>query len=177
MSRGMLIAEGAVDPPVEAEHHSATGERDERHDAPFAWLEADRRARGNVQPSAVRRLSIEHEPLVDLEEVKVRANLNWPVSVVLHLYLHHRTSLVQGDRAGRYEKLTGCHGMGSWTVTSFVPSGNVASIWTSRIISGTPSMTSLRLRMCLPKLIRSATERPSRAPSISSALMTATASG
>ena len=34
--------------------------------------------------------------------------------------------------------------MGWWTVTSLVPSGNVASTCTSGIISGTPSMTSAR---------------------------------
>jgi len=31
--------------------------------------------------------------------------------------------------------------MGSWTVTSFVPSGKVASTWTSWIISAMPSIT------------------------------------
>ena len=31
------------------------------------------------------------------------------------------------------------------TVTSFVPSGNVASTWMSGIISGTPSITSSRV--------------------------------
>ena len=35
-------------------------------------------------------------------------------------------------------------------VTSFVPSGNVASTWTSSIISGTPSITSARVRMVTP---------------------------
>ena len=37
--------------------------------------------------------------------------------------------------------------MGWWTVTSLVPSGNVASTWISGIISGTPSMTSPRARI------------------------------
>jgi hypothetical protein len=31
--------------------------------------------------------------------------------------------------------------IGAWTVTSFVPSGKVASTWIWWIISGTPSMT------------------------------------
>ena len=50
-----------------------------------------------------------------------------------------------------------CHGQGSgiqtmglWTVTSFVPSGKVASTCTSGIISGTPSMTSLRVSRVAP---------------------------
>ena len=46
----------------------------------------------------------------------------------------------------------GSHGMGWWTVTSFVPSGKVASTCTSSSISGTPSMTSSRLRTCRPVL-------------------------
>ena len=35
--------------------------------------------------------------------------------------------------------------MGLWTVTSFVPSGKVASTCTSGTIPGTPSMTSSRV--------------------------------
>jgi hypothetical protein len=67
----MLLVQGAVDPPGEPEHHSATSKRDEGHDPPLAWLEPDCSARGDVQPSAVRRLTIEHETLVDLEEMKM----------------------------------------------------------------------------------------------------------
>lgn len=44
-------------------------------------------------------------------------------------------------------------------------SGNVASTCTSRNISGTPSMTSSASRTFRPASIKSATERPSRAPS------------
>ena len=43
------------------------------------------------------------------------------------------------------EEFAGDHaasGIGLCTVTSFVPSGNVASTWISGIISGTPSITS-----------------------------------
>ena len=43
---------------------------------------------------------------------------------------------------------------------------NVASTWTSAIISGTPSITSSRDNTVRPASIRSATDRPSRAPSI-----------
>ncbi len=55
--------------------------------------------------------------------------------------------------------------MGWWTVTSLVPSGKVASTWISAIISGTPSMTSARVRTERPALMISATLRPSRASS------------
>ena len=69
------------------------------------------------------------------------------------------------------------HRTGWCTVTSFVPSGNVASTCTSWTISGTPSMTSARVKMVAPKLINSETERPSRAPSNISAVIKATVSG
>src|SRR6266568_3091687 len=56
-------------------------------------------------------------------------------------------------------------------VTSLVPSGKVPSTWTSSSISGTPSITSSRLRMVRPKAISSETLRPSRIPSSTSAAM------
>ena len=67
--------------------------------------------------------------------------------------------------------------IGPWTVTSLVPSGNVASTWTDSSISGTPSMTSSRASTERPALISSATVRPSRAPSSTKEVMIATASG
>src|SRR5262249_29395599 len=69
------------------------------------------------------------------------------------------------------------HGIGRCTVTSLVPSGKVASTCTELIISGTPSMTSRRLRIRWPSAIRSATLRPSRALSRTHEVMSATASG
>src|SRR3546814_9451072 len=59
----------------------------------------------------------------------------------------------------------GAHRIGWWTLTSFVPSGKVASTCTSWIISGTPAITWSRVTTCAPASIRSATLRPSRAPS------------
>ena len=51
------------------------------------------------------------------------------------------------------------------------------STWMSAIISATPSITSARPSTSRPALISSATVRPSRAPSITAALIRATASG
>ncbi|MDN3270908.1 hypothetical protein QWJ22_26075 [Streptomyces sp. MA15] len=50
-------------------------------------------------------------------------------------------------------------------VTSFVPSGNVASTWTLSTISGTPSMTSLRRSTCRPDSVPASTVAPARASS------------
>src|SRR5258706_1197041 len=84
---------------------------------------------------------------------------------------------VELDRSGRGAELARDHAIGSCSVTSFRPSGKVASTWTSSIISGTPSMTSSRLRTWRPEFIRSETVRPSRAPSITQHESRATASG
>src|SRR5579859_6649937 len=126
MSRGMLLAQRAVDPTVEAEHHPSTAKRDQRDDPPFTRLESNGCARGDVQPATVRRLAIEYQPLIDLEEVKVRADLNWPVGEVLHLHFNRAATRVERDGAGCDQHLAGRHGIGSCTVTSLVPSGNVA---------------------------------------------------
>src|SRR5439155_1575656 len=61
--------------------------------------------------------------------------------------------------------------------TSLVPSGNVPSTCTSSIISGTPSMTSSRLRTDGPASISWETVFPSRMPSRISAVISARASG
>ena len=57
-----------------------------------------------------------------------------------------------------------------------MPSGKVASTWTSRTISGTPSITSSRVRTVLPSAISSATVLPSRAPSSIASVIRAIAS-
>src|SRR4029077_2453130 len=110
-------------------------------------------------------------------EVVVRPDLHRPVAAVGDFNRHRLAAAVQFDVAGGGLDLAGDHGIGLCTVTSFVPSGNVASIWISGIISGTPSITSSRLRSVAPQLMSSCTLRPSRAPSMSAALMKATASG
>lgn len=69
------------------------------------------------------------------------------------------------------------YGIGWCTVTSLLPSGNVASTWMSGIISAMPSMTSARDRIYVPSDISCATDLPSRAPSMMAALIRATASG
>src|SRR5262245_36184192 len=69
------------------------------------------------------------------------------------------------------------HLIGSCTVTSLVPSGNVASTCTSWTISAMPSITCARVTTAAPASISSATLRPSRAPSRMKSVISATASG
>src|SRR5215475_6303389 len=69
------------------------------------------------------------------------------------------------------------HLIGSCTVTSLVPSGNVASTWMSWIISAMPSITCARVSTWAPACISSATLLPSRAPSRMKSVISATASG
>src|SRR2546427_2510352 len=67
--------------------------------------------------------------------------------------------------------------IGRWIVTCFVASANVPSICASSTISGTPSMTSSRLRTDGPASISWETVFPSRMPSRISAVISARASG
>ena len=64
-------------------------------------------------------------------------------------------------------------------MTSFVPSGNMASTWTIFIISGTPVITSSRFRIVAPYSIMSVSigMLPSRARSRISSQISAIASG
>ncbi len=93
---------------------------------------------------AARRDPVELKRGVDLAEVEVGTNLDGAVAGVEHLEDRQPPSLVEGDGAIRTEDLAGDHGTGWWMVTSFVPSGKVASTWISSIISATPSMRSSR---------------------------------
>src|SRR4051812_20098238 len=104
----------------------------------------------------------------------VGTHLDRPVAGVHDLQRHGTATLVQLYVARGNLHFTwnhGAHTIGLWTVTSLVPSGNVASTWMSGIISGTPSMTSPRLRSVAPQPISSETDFPSRAPSMMAALI------
>ena len=116
----------------------------------LARLEADGGAGGNVQTEAVGRGAVELERGVGLEEMVVRADLNRSVAGVGDRHADRRAADVQRDLAIGGKNLSRPHWIGSWTVTSFVPSGKVASTWTSWIISATPSMTSSTPRMVRP---------------------------
>src|SRR3546814_3355366 len=98
--------------------------------------------------------AVEGESGVGLREVVVTADLDGPVAGVGDLDRDRGGVVEQLDVAIAGDDLTGCdlasdvsgHPIGSWIVTSLVPSGNVASTCTSGIISATPSITSARDR-------------------------------
>src|SRR5689334_18240281 len=113
--------------------------------------------------------------------MEMRADLDWPVAAVGNQQRASAPAGIDFDVAcfenifARYHGAP--QGIGWWTVTSLLPSGNVASTWISGIISGIPAMTSARLRILAPSDISCATLLPSRAPSMIAALISATASG
>src|SRR5690606_5950758 len=154
----------------------------QRHRPRLARLEALRGTRRDVEAKAPRGMAVEGERIVGFLEVVMRADLDRPVAGVGD---HERDALaphVDFDIAiGGVDLSRDHHGaphtIGWWTVTSLVPSGKVASTWISGTISGTPSITSSRPRIVVPKCISSATLRPSRAPSRIAALMRAIDSG
>src|SRR3954469_24270772 len=118
-------------------------------------LEPDGGTGGDVEVEPAGCGPVELQGPVRLEEMEVRADLDRPVAGVGDLRLEDLAALVAEDGLLRQHILTRNHGrsryrIGSWTVTSFVPSGNVASTWTSGIISGIPSITSSRVRIVVP---------------------------
>src|SRR6185503_8969380 len=136
------------------------GERDERHVARLAGLEAHGGARRDVEPHAARSFPVELQRRVGLEEMVVRPDLNRPVAGIGDAQCYGLAAGVQLDLAVLDEIFSGDHRshlIGSCTVTSFVPSGNVASTCTSWIISGMPSITCARVITCAPSCISSAT--------------------
>src|SRR5262249_13248041 len=143
-------------------HGALAGERDQRHLARLSRLEAHGRSGRDVEPHAARLLAIELQRRVGLEEMIVRSDLDRPVAGVGRRQRHGLAAGIERDVAGLDEELAGghvasSHRIGSCTVTSFVPSGNVASTWISGIISAMPSITWARVRTWAPVCIRSAT--------------------
>src|ERR1700722_2434584 len=158
------------------------GKRDQRDLARLPRLEAHRGAGRDVEAHAARLLAIELERRIGLEEMIMRADLDRPVAGVGDHERHGLAAGVESDFAGLDEHFAGNHAappqrIGSCTVTSLGPSGNVASTWMSGIISAMPSITWARVMTWAPACIRSATLFPSRAPSRMKSEISATASG
>src|SRR5690349_5904206 len=107
-------------------------------------FEPNRGACRNVEPMTVGSGSIEVERRVGLGHVHVAADLHRPVTGVDDVHGAPRRAGIDGDIPVPVDDFARNHDIGSWTVTSLVPSGNVASTCTSCSISGTPSMTSSR---------------------------------
>src|SRR5207244_6258254 len=148
-----------------------TGERDKLDRACLSRFEAHGGPCGDVETKPVGRALFELERFVDLVEVIVRADLHGTVAGVGDFERHRGAAGIELDVAFGNLHFAGNHTIGLCTVTSLVPSGNVASTWMSGIISGTPSITSSRLSSVAPHPISSETLFPSRAPSITAAVM------
>src|SRR5690348_15531966 len=176
MRKGMRsVLQLAADLGVEPVDRPRARVGDERDVARLPRLEPHRRPGRDVEPHAARLATVELQRLVGLEEVVVRADLDRPLAGVGDLERDGRAALVEEDVALRGDDLAGDHRIGSWTVTSLVPSGNVASTWISWIISGMPSMTCSRRRISAPSRMSWATLMPSRAPSTTWSEISATA--
>src|SRR5262249_6622790 len=112
-------------------------------------LEPHGRSRRNVQAVPESGFAVEGEGRVRLGKMIVAADLDRSVARVFDPERNRRSVLVQDDLASCWKHLARYHlrspqRIGSWMLTSFVLSGNVASTCSSRIISGTPSMTCSR---------------------------------
>lgn len=147
-----LELEGTVDFVVEAVDFSGSGERDEFDFFGVSWFEAYGGAGGDVEAEASGGLTVEFEGFVDFVEVEVTADLDGAVACIADGGGYGREADVglQLLGGGFRDDFSGDHWIGLWMVTSLVPSGKVASAWTSWIISATPSITSSFFRMVAP---------------------------
>ena len=148
---------------------------------------------GTASRRAHRGLPIELQCLVGLREVEVRTDLHRAVAGVEHASAtpdpgpraarrRPRRGGPRRGRAGRRRRrrspgASGAGWIGPCRVTSLVPSGKVASAWSSSISVSTPSITSEVSSTSRPADMISATDMPSRAASSTQAVSTATASG
>ena len=96
---GRARLQRAHDVAPETLHDAVARERDQLDRARLPRLEADRRARRDVQAEPARRRAIEAQPGVGLGEVVVRPDLDGSIAGVRHLELDGRAPLVQGQRA------------------------------------------------------------------------------
>src|SRR5262249_56817085 len=132
-------------------------------------FKAHRGAGGDIEPHAARLFAIEFQRRIGLEEMVVRADLDRPIAGIGDRQRHRLATGIELDLAVLDEHFTGDHAslhrIGSCTVTSFVPSGDVASTWMSWVIFAMPSLTSPRVSTRAPAALHPAPALPSRAPS------------
>src|SRR3984957_3430863 len=128
---------------LQARHHPPAGQRHQRDLALDPRLEPHRRAGRDVQPAAPGKLPVEPQRRVGLREVEVRADLDRPVAGIRDDQRHHRSAKVQHDRPVAAEDLARDHAIGSWTVTSLVPSGEGAPPPTPASPPGPPPLPRL----------------------------------
>lgn len=81
--------------------------------------------------TTARHHPIEFEGGICLGEMEVRTHLYRPIAGIHHADDHDFTASIERDRAVTEDDFARppavVHGIGWWTVTSFVPSGKVAS--------------------------------------------------
>lgn len=125
--------EGTSGLPAQAGHDTGAGERNEFDVDGDPGLEAHGGAGGDVEPLAARRGAVEVQTGIGLGEVVVGADLDGPVGGVENGQPGDLAALVEDDGSVGEQDLRESwlslprQTIGSWTVTSLVPSGKVAS--------------------------------------------------
>src|SRR5271156_4011982 len=104
-----LILKFSRDAALEAEHAALAAIGHQLDLAGLAGVEAPRGAGRNIEPHAARRVALEAQRLVGLEEMIMRADLDRPVARVGDLERHALGAGVELDLAGLDEQLTGNH--------------------------------------------------------------------
>src|SRR5215471_7177542 len=109
LTRGARSFERTVDSSRHPERDAPAGERNERDVARLDGFEAQRRARGNVEPAAVGGLAVEPQRRVDFEEMRVGPDLDRTIARVLDAHAPRDAPRVQLDVAVTDEILAGNH--------------------------------------------------------------------
>src|SRR5206468_12278267 len=114
-----LIVQGTIDQAIEASHLARSADGDQFDLAGVARLETHGGAGRNVETHAVGRGAVEAQRAIDLEEMKVRTDLNRAVAAVAHLEPPRLAAGVQLDGVGTEEVFAWDHdgrlwAQGSW---------------------------------------------------------------
>ena len=150
------LAQRSVNPVLQAVDLAAAGQLNQVHAACVAGFEPHCRSGGDIEPEPPPGLAVEFQGIIDFGKVVVGSDLDGPVPAIGNVHDPDFGAFVAHDLFGTEDVFTGFHRLSSsqriglWTVTSLVPSGNVASTWTSAIMSATPSMTSSLVRTVVP---------------------------
>jgi hypothetical protein len=78
-----------------------------------AGLKANCGARCDIETHSVRRVAVKNERIVHFKKMRVRTDLNRPITVICNVYRCTPAPRAQFDRSRHWENLARLHGIGS----------------------------------------------------------------
>ena len=146
-----MIGRDAVRQSIETGQFATTAKTDKRDCFALTGFKADGGACRNIEAHAECRSPVEIERLIHFEEMIVRTDLHRTVAGIDDLKVfadgRRKARFAFGrDDCARLERIgrrAGLGRIGSWTVTSLVPSGKTPSTCRIGTMEATPDITSL----------------------------------